>query len=103
MTGALGLAANWRQVGLLAVVTVFIGGMVGMERSVLPILARDEFGITSRFAAVSFIASFGLAKAAANLLAGQLAQRFTRRGVLIAGWLLGLPVPLILIWAPSWG
>ena len=74
-----------------------------MERSILPGLAEAEFGITSKTAIVSFIATFGLAKAATNLLAGNLTQRFTRRRILIAGWLFAIPVPLILIWAPSWG
>jgi MFS family permease len=77
--------------------------MVGLERSVLPVLAVQEFGITSTTAAVSFIVSFGLAKAVSNLLVGDLSQRFSRRRVLIAGWLFGFPVPFILIWAPSWG
>ncbi|MCH7785993.1 MAG: MFS transporter, partial [Chloroflexi bacterium] len=77
--------------------------MVGLERSILPLLAETEFGIASKTAAVSFIATFGLAKAFSNLFAGNLSQRFTRRKVLIAGWLFGLPVPFILIFAPSWG
>ena len=100
---SLGLRANWRQFALLVAVNVFVGGMVGLERSILPGLAEKEFGIASRTAAVSFIATFGLAKAVSNLLAGDLSQRFTRRSVLITGWLFGLPVPFILIWAPEWG
>jgi hypothetical protein len=76
--------------------------MVGLERSILPLLAEQEFGITSKTAAVSFIASFGLAKALSNLVAGRLAERFTRKGVLTAGWLFALPVPFMLIWAPAW-
>ena len=100
---ALGLRRNWRQFTLLVAVNVFVGGMVGLERSILPVLAEEEFGVTSTMAAVSFIATFGLAKALSNLFAGHLSQRFTRRRVLIAGWLLGLPVPVVLIWAPSWG
>jgi MFS family permease len=99
----LGLAANWRQVALLVAVTAFVGGMVGMERSILPLMASSEFGVASKAAAVSFIVSFGLAKAVANLLAGHMAQRFTRRRMLIAGWLFGVPVPFVLIWAPDWG
>ena len=74
-----------------------------MERSILPGLAETEFGITSKTAIISFIATFGLAKAATNLLAGNLTQRTTRRRILIIGWLFAIPVPLILIWAPSWG
>jgi MFS family permease len=77
--------------------------MVGLERSILPLLAKDEFGITSRAAAVSFISAFGLAKALTNLFAGHLAGEVSRKRLLVIGWLFGLPVPLILIWAPSWG
>jgi MFS family permease len=99
----LGLRANWQQFALLVAVNAFVGGMVGMERSVLPILARDEFGIASRTVAVSFVATFGLAKAIANLYAGTLSERFSRRRLLIAGWLFGVPVPFIIIFAPSWG
>ena len=100
---ALGLRANWTQFALLVAVNAFVGGMVGLERTTLPLLAKDEFGIASKTAAVSFIATFGLAKALTNLFAGHLSERFSRRGVLIAGWLLGVPVPFMLIWAPSWG
>jgi MFS family permease len=100
---ALGLRANWQQFALLVAITAFVGGMVGLERSTLPLLAEAEFGITSNIAAVSFIATFGLAKALTNLLAGELAGRMARKKLLVAGWLFGLPVPLILIWAPSWG
>ena len=100
---AQGLRANWQQFALLVAVNVFVGGMIGLERTVVPLLAEEEFGIASKTAAVSFIATFGLAKAFTNLLAGNLSQRFTRRRVLIAGWLVGVPVPFILIWAPSWG
>jgi MFS family permease len=99
----LGLGANWRQFALLVAINAFVGGMVGMERSVLPLLAGEEFGIASKAAAISFVAAFGLTKACANLFAGPLSERFSRRSVLIAGWLLGLPVPFLLIWAPSWG
>ncbi len=98
----LGLRANWRQFALLVAVNAFVGGMVGLERSVLPLLARDEFGIASRTAAVSFVAAFGLAKALANLYAGKLSERFTRRSILIAGWLVAIPVPFMIIFAPSW-
>ncbi len=98
----LSLGDNWRQFALLVAVNLFVGGMVGLERSVLPGLAEAEFGITSKTAALSFIATFGLAKAVSNLFAGNLSQRFTRRRLLIAGWLFGLPVPLVLIWAPTW-
>ncbi len=99
----LGLSDNWRQIALLVAANMFVGGMIGMERTILPGLAEAEFGVTSKTAIVSFIATFGLAKAVSNLLAGGLTQRFTRRRILIAGWMIGIPVPLILIWAPAWG
>ncbi len=99
----LGLSANWRQFALLLATNAFVGGMVGLERSILPLLARDDFGVTSKTVAVSFIATFGLTKALANLFAGRLSEHFSRRSILIAGWLVGLPVPLIIIVAPAWG
>lgn len=99
----LGLGPNWRQFALLVAVNAFVGGMVGLERTIVPVLAKEEFGITSKMAAVSFIATFGLAKAIANLFAGRLSERYRRKSVLVAGWLFGLPVPFLLIWAPSWG
>ena len=98
----LGLRANWQQFALLALVNAFVGGMVGLERSIMPVLARDEFGIASKTAAVSFIASFGLAKALANLFAGRLSERYGRKRLLVTGWLFGLPVPIIIILAPAW-
>ena len=99
----LGLSENWRQIALLVAANMFVGGMIGMERTILPGLAEQEFGVTSKTAVVSFIATFGLAKAVTNLSVGGLAQRFTRRRILIAGWMIGIPVPLLLIWAPAWG
>jgi MFS family permease len=99
----LGLAANWQQFALLVATNAFVGGMVGLERSILPVLAREEFGIASKTVAVSFIATFGLTKAVSNLFAGRLSERFSRRSMLIAGWLFGLPVPFLIIVAPSWG
>jgi MFS family permease len=108
LTGAhpdirLGLGANWQQFALLVATNAFVGGMVGLERSILPVLAEDEFGIASKTVAVSFIATFGLAKALSNLLAGRISERFSRRSILIVGWLFGLPVPLLIIAAPAWG
>src|SRR3972149_12224565 len=100
---ALGLRANWRQFALLVAVNAFVGGMIGLERSILPLLAKAGFGFASKAAAVSFTATFGFARAVSNLFAGRLSERFTRRRVLIAGWLVGVPVPFLLIWAPSWG
>ena len=99
---ALGLSANWRQFALLVAVNVFVGGMVGLERTVLPLLAEGEFGVTSKAAAVSFISTFGLAKALTNLFGGNLAGRFSRKNLLVTGWLFGLPVPFVLMWAPDW-
>jgi len=98
----LGLSENWKQFSLLLVVNAFVGSMVGLERAILPVLAEDEFGIASKTAILSFIATFGLAKALANLMAGRWADRFGRKKILIAGWLFGLPVPLLLMWAPTW-
>ncbi len=99
----LGLRANWAQFSLLVLVNAFVGAMVGLERTVVPLLAEAEFGVASATALLAFVASFGLAKAAANYAAGRLADRTGRKRVLVAGWLLGLPVPLLLMWAPSWG
>jgi MFS family permease len=98
----LGLRANWRQFALLVAVNAFVGAMVGLERAVLPIVATDEFHIASTTAVLSFIASFGLVKAGANLAAGWLADRYNRRSVLLLGWGIGLPIPALILWAPSW-
>ena len=98
----LGLRANWRQFWLLVLVNAFVGAMVGLERTVLPLLAEAEFGIASRTAALSFIATFGVVKALTNYFAGRLSDRFGRRHVLLAGWLFALPVPLMVMWAPTW-
>jgi len=99
----LGLRENGSQVTLLLLVVVFIGAVVGVERSVLPLLAEVEFGLTSATAAISFLVAFGFAKAGANFLAGDLAGRIGRRRILLAAWGFGIPVPLLLMWAPSWG
>ena len=98
----LGLRANWRQFTLLVVVNAFVGGMVGLERVVVPLLAEQEFGLASKTTALSFIISFGIVKALANLFAGSLSDRWGRRRLLVAGWLAGLPVPFLVIFAPSW-
>ena len=84
-------------------VNAFVGGMVGLERSVLPVLAERDFGLASRTAILSFLISFGLVKAVSNYAAGRLADRFGRKQVLILGWLAALPVPVLIILAPSWG
>jgi len=99
----LGLGANWRQFALLVVVNAFVGAMVGLERTVLPLIAEADFGLASKTSVLSFLISFGVVKALANLFAGQLADRIGRKPLLVAGWLAGLPVPLLIIWAPSWG
>jgi len=99
----LGLRANWQQFTLLVIVNVFVGGMVGLERSILPLLGQREFGLVSTTAVLSFIISFGVVKALANLFAGRLSDRIGRKRVLVVGWLIGLPVPFIIIFAPSWG
>ena len=99
----LGLKENWRQFALLILINAFVGGMVGVERTVVPLIGSEEFGITSTTLVVSFIVSFGVVKALANLVSGQLADAWGRKRVLVLGWLVGLPVPFMIIWAPSWG
>jgi MFS family permease len=99
----LGLRENLPQFVLLVAVNALVGGMVGQERTVLPLLAEAEFGLTAYTAMLTFIAAFGLTKAVVNYFAGTLADRFGRKPVLLAGWLFALPVPLLLIWAPTWG
>ncbi|HEX6384542.1 MAG TPA: MFS transporter, partial [Anaerolineae bacterium] len=98
----LGLAANWQQFALLIVVNAFVGAMVGLERTVLPLIAEADFGLASRTAILSFLISFGIVKALANLLAGGLGDRWGRKRILVAGWLVGLPVPLLIMFAPDW-
>ena len=99
----LGLRANLAQFSLLVGVNALVGGMVGQERSLLSLLASEVFGLAAVSAALTYIVAFGLTKAATNFLAGTLADRYGRKPVLVAGWLVGLPVPLLIIWAPSWG
>jgi MFS family permease len=98
----LGLRANLAQFSLLVGVNALVGGMVGQERSLLSLLATQVFGLAAVSAALTYIVAFGLTKAATNFLAGTLADRYGRKPVLVAGWLVGLPVPLLIIWAPSW-
>lgn len=99
----LGILANGRQFALLVLVNAFVGAMVGLERTVLPLLAEAEFGVASATALLTFVGGFGLAKAGANLVAGSLADRHGRKRILVVGWLLGVPVPFLVAWAPSWG
>jgi MFS family permease len=80
-----------------------LNDMVGLERSIVPLLGQQVFGLASTTAVLSFIMSFGVVKALANLFAGRLSDRIGRKGVLVVGWLVGLPVPLLIIFAPSWG
>ena len=97
-----GLRANWRQFWLLVLVNGFVGAMVGLERHLVPLIAERDFGITSAAAAASFIGAFGLTKAAMNLLAGRASDIANRRTILIAGWVAALPVPFVIMAAPSW-
>jgi MFS family permease len=99
---SLGLRANLGQFVLLVVVNAFVGAMVGLERSILPLLAEQEYGVVAATATFSFIVAFGSSKAATNYFAGLLADRFGRRWVLIAGWLIAAPVPFLLMHAPTW-
>jgi MFS family permease len=96
------LRANLAQFCLLVGVNALVGGMVGQERSLLSLLATQVFGLAAVSAALTYIVAFGLTKAATNFLAGTLADRYGRKPVLVVGWLVGLPVPLLIIWAPTW-
>jgi MFS family permease len=98
----LGLHENAGQFALLVLVNAFVGAAVGVERSVLPLLAESKFGVASATVTLTFLVAFGLSKALANLAAGELAGRVGRRRILVAGWLVGAPVPLLLVWAPGW-
>ena len=98
----LGFRENWPQFALLVLINAFVGGMVGIERTVVPLIGAEEFRIGSTTLVVSFIVSFGVVKACANLMSGQLADAWGRKRVLVLGWLVGLPVPFMIIWAPSW-
>jgi MFS family permease len=99
----LGLVQNWRQFSLLVLVNAFVGGMVGLERTVVPLIGSEEFRIASTTVVVSFIVSFGVVKALANLVSGHFADVYGRKAMLVIGWLVGLPVPFMIGWGPSWG
>ena len=98
----LGLRENAAQFSLLVLVNGLVGAMVGMERSILPLIAERDFNLVARTSMLSFIVVFGLTKAVTNYAAGRLADLFGRRRVLIAGWLVAIPIPFLLIWAPTW-
>jgi MFS family permease len=99
---ALGIRENAAQFALLVVVNAFVGAMVGLERSVLPVIAEREFHLAARAAILSFIVVFGVVKALTNYLAGRLSDRVGRKPILVGGWLVAVPVPFILMWADSW-
>lgn len=98
----LGLRENRQQFILLVIINAFVGGMVGMERSILPQIAEQEFHMVARTVILSFIVVFGMVKAATNYFTGVLANRFGRKNLLVAGWIFGIPVPFLLMYAPSW-
>ena len=98
----LGLKENWQQFTLLVIVNAFVGGMVGMERTIFPRFAELEFGVASKTAILSFITAFGISKALANYYTGKLANKYGRKRLLLFGWLLAIPIPFLLMYAPSW-
>jgi len=98
----LGLKENLNQFSLLVIVNAFVGGMVGLERSILPEIAEKEFGLTTKSIILSFIIIFGITKAITNYYTGALANKYGRKNLLILGWIIGIPIPFILMYAPSW-
>jgi MFS family permease len=98
----LGLKENWKQFTLLVIINGFVGGMVGLERSILPQIAEQEFAIAAKTAILSFIIVFGIVKAITNYYTGTLANRFGRKNMLVTGWVIGIPIPFILMFAPDW-
>src|SRR4030095_7666492 len=98
----LGLKENWRQFTLLVIINAFVGGMVGLERSILPRIADVEFHIAAKTAILSFIIVFGITKAITNYYTGAFANHFGRKKLLVAGWIIGVPIPFMLMFAPSW-
>jgi MFS family permease len=99
----LGLRANLAQFSLLVAVNALVGGTLGQERTVVPLLAEQTFHLAAFSSALTFILAFGAVKAVTNFFAGTLSDRFGRKPVLVAGWLAALPIPPLLIWAPNWG
>src|SRR5215471_14310719 len=98
----LGIRENLGQFSLLVLINAFVGGMVGLERTIVPLLGSEEFRLVSTSAITAFIVSFGLTKALVDLISGPMADRWGRKPLLILGWLSGLPVPFLIIWAPTW-
>jgi MFS family permease len=98
----LGLKENWKQFAILVIVNAFVGGMVGLERTIFPKFAEQAFGISSKTAMLSFIIAFGITKAITNYFTGKLANKYGRKNLLVIGWLFALPIPIILLYAPSW-
>lgn len=98
----LGLKENWKQFTLLVIINAFVGGMVGLERSILPQIATEEFAIAAKTAILSFIVVFGIVKAITNYYTGALANKFGRKNLLVLGWIVAIPIPAILMYAPSW-
>jgi MFS family permease len=98
----LGLEENWKQFTLLVIVNAFVGGMIGLERTIIPQIAEADFGLAAKTAILSFIVVFGVTKAITNYYTGTLANKFGRKNLLIAGWLFAIPVPIILIFATNW-
>ena len=98
----LGLKENWKQFTLLVIINAFVGGMVGLERSILPQIAEKEFAIAAKTAILSFIIVFGIVKAISNYYSGTLANKFGRKKLLVAGWIIAIPIPFILMYAPTW-
>nr|WP_199701490.1 MFS transporter [Jiangella rhizosphaerae] len=98
----LGLRENAAQFTLLVAVNALVGGMVGQQQTVLPLLAETDFGLTGYTFIFAYVAAFGVTKAATNYVAGTLADRYGRKPVLVIGWLFAIPVPLLIIWAPAW-
>lgn len=98
----LGLRENWKQFTLLVIINAFVGGMVGLERSILPQIAIDDFDLAAKTAILSFIVVFGIVKAFTNYYTGALANKFGRKNLLVIGWLVAIPIPLMLMYAPSW-
>ncbi len=102
MTGHLGIRNNLLPFITITLITAFVGGMVGLERTIVPLLAKERYAITSATVTISFIVSFGLTKGVFNFVAGILNDRFGRKKIEVLGWIVGIPVPSLLIWAPSW-